>query len=525
MIVTGGRASGGATTRVYTDDGSVVWSANHGAHVFAVAFDGDGNVITGGNRISNLTTRKYAPEGTLLWSADHGATVTGVATDASGNVITVGARISSITTRKYAPDGTLLWSADHGSDLFCVATDPNGNIYTGGYSDAAGAEIRVLSPSGGLLWSVNNASYYAVYGIAVRGSVVVTTGTYTSGGDTTRTYSLSGTPGWTYQHGAETLAVCISASGDVLLTGNGSSGYSRIARKLNASGVQQWDLGLGGGTGYGIAVDDSGNGYLASNRISSITTRKYAPNGNLLWSLDHGDTLYAVAWVNPAQKTTLPGVPLSVRPGEPWAALSATLPGLPLSAGLGAVSGSHPPDPPDFAAVPLARIYRAWVAGTPMVEVPLRTFQCVRRAGTSTWITMHVPTYSAERYATLVGRIGSEVVLDAGVRDSDGVETLGLFLRATLTEVEFTREPTAASVKLTARVINPAFTAQSRVLRGIRSRNADQGRWTVTCEVDPLLRPNDTVTGGGFEAFVAGIIHYTMGPNEATMVVTEVKDG
>ena len=70
-------------------------------------------IAVGGYRVGNITTRAYDDAGTLLWSRDHGATVWAVAADRDSNVYTGGALTGGVTTRKYDAAGNLLWSASH----------------------------------------------------------------------------------------------------------------------------------------------------------------------------------------------------------------------------------------------------------------------------------------------------------------------------------------------------------------------------------------------------------------------------
>lgn len=79
-------------------DGSVIWHADHGADVYWVDCDADGNVATLGVRTADpFTTRYYDPDGNLVWSADNGTTIS--------SSITGERRLSVTPTRVYEIGG------------------------------------------------------------------------------------------------------------------------------------------------------------------------------------------------------------------------------------------------------------------------------------------------------------------------------------------------------------------------------------------------------------------------------------
>lgn len=527
MIVTGGGRTGGITTRTYTDAGVAGWAADHGDTVQCVAADAAKNVYTGGAVASSITTRKYDNSGALQWSVNHGARVYGIAVDASGNVYTCGAASGGYTTRKYNSAGTLQWSVDHGNTVTCIAVDSSGNVYTGGNVSGDGYTTRKYNSSGSLQWSANHGS--AVYGIAVNSTTVITGGFYNSA-PTVRYYALDGTPGFTGSWGGNTVnAVFTNATGNVWIAGNsggGSGDDRRYARALDSSGTVTLSINLNTVTGTCVTADADGNIYTGQIRASSITTRKYNSSGTLQWSKDHGDGVSGIAWVaEPAdQATAIPGLPIPISLGSVAITQFHAIPALAIPLSLAIPGSSAPPLPPEWADIPVARIYRAAVSapgGSDLLAVPIASFQCVRRLGASTWLTVVTPGFTPTWLAALQARIGGELVINAGTRDSAGVETLGLFLRATLTAVEYTQETVSAPITLTARVINPSYSSTSRTLTGIRHRSKATGRWTLICDADPLLRPNDTAVAGVISLTV-GSIRHSISANDASMEVVEV---
>jgi len=149
-------------------------------------------------------------------------------------------------------------------------------------------------------------------------------------------------------------------------------------------------------------------------------------------------------------------------------------------------------------------------AGGPL-SWPLSRIECTRRLGESSWVTVEAPTWSAAMESAL--RAETDWIIEI---DADAVA----FLRATLTEIVPDRSPFSASFRLTGRIINPAFTAQTRVLTGVSHREDEDVRHTARAEVDPLMRPNDTVNDG-VESWTAGLVQYRIAPHESWMQVTE----
>jgi hypothetical protein len=172
-------------------------------------------------------------------------------------------------------------------------------------------------------------------------------------------------------------------------------------------------------------------------------------------------------------------------------------------------------------AYPPQQIYRAFLTGgASLLELPMNGLQCRRRLGESTWLDVEIPTYSVALAAEIAGVATRELVIYAGYL-IDGVETLGEMMRATLTEIRDEREGGRGSMRLTARVIPTTATVTSHQLIGVRQRGRDeQGRHTVACAVNPLVRPNHTVNDGLY-TFTAGSITYRIDPTDAVMWIVE----
>ncbi len=150
-------------------------------------------------------------------------------------------------------DPTLTWNTFLGGSAndagWGIAVDTSGNVYVAGYSDAtwgspvitytasADAFVAKLDSSGNLIWNtfLGGSGSDVGFAIAVDGSGNV----YVAGHST----STWGSPVITY-----------------------TAGIDAFAAKLDSSGNLIWNTFLGGGgtdAGYGIAVDGSGNVYVA----------------------------------------------------------------------------------------------------------------------------------------------------------------------------------------------------------------------------------------------------------------------
>ena len=94
--------AGPITHRKLDNDGNVIWNADHGAFVWAIAVDGSGNVVVGGLSpdLDNTNEVSYwNSSGVMQWQFTHGATVRGVAFDGSGNIVIAGSLGSGSVTR------------------------------------------------------------------------------------------------------------------------------------------------------------------------------------------------------------------------------------------------------------------------------------------------------------------------------------------------------------------------------------------------------------------------------------------
>jgi uncharacterized delta-60 repeat protein len=172
------------TIRFSAATGDTVWTrrlngpADSDDEAWGIALDPDGNVVVTGGTTSNTTgvdytTVKYSPAGGQEWLSRYDGPGSGIdwayalAVDGDGNVIVTGGSSAPGTdhdyaTVKYGPAGNELWVAryDGPSSGFdearAVAVDGDGNIFVTGSSTGTGtrgdyATVR-YSPAGGEDW-------------------------------------------------------------------------------------------------------------------------------------------------------------------------------------------------------------------------------------------------------------------------------------------------------------------------------------------------------------------------------------
>ncbi len=323
-------------------DPTLTWNTFLGGSLYdfgnAIAVDGSGNVYVAGASLAtwgapvraytsgyDVFAAKLSSSGALTWNTFLGASGDdegfAIAVDASGNVYVAGSSNDTwgspvrafgggfydAFVAKLNSNGVLTWNTflggsgtDNGN---AITLDGSGNVYVTGYSYAPwGLPVRAfgggfydafvakLDSSGSLTWNtfLGGSGNDAGIGIALDGS-----GNLYVAGHSTATW---GSPVRSY-------------------TSGGTFGDDAFAAKLDSNGALLWNTFLGGSgddVGYGMAVDGSGNVYVAGNYstatwgspVRAYTSGKDAfaakldSSGALLWNTflggsgtDYGDAI------------------------------------------------------------------------------------------------------------------------------------------------------------------------------------------------------------------------------------------
>lgn len=324
-------------------DGARALAIDNSGNVYVTGLSYDSNTH------GDYATIEYDPNGNQLWVAryngpgDNEDVAQALALDNSGNVYVTGYSIGGGTgydptfldyaTIKYSGlNGNQLWVARYsgpGHNLDggrALAIDNNsGNVYVTGYSTGSGtghdyATIKYRPTDGKQLWvkryngpADGNDQAYAL-AIDGSGNVCVTgrsRGSGTSDDDyATVKYSPDGTQLWVARYNGPAdnndwaRALIVDNSGNVYVSGvtgysdGGSTKNDYATIKYAPDGNQLWvarynasqkSYPVPGPDSLAVlAIDDSGNIYLAGNSYDSVTgfnwaTIKYDPNGNQLW--------------------------------------------------------------------------------------------------------------------------------------------------------------------------------------------------------------------------------------------------
>jgi hypothetical protein len=344
----------GFKTGAYNKDHELIIDPTYQWHTFygsdaedegnGIAVDGNGNVyVTGTSQAtwgdspihpytgsSDIVVLKLNSSGTLLWNTFYGSTNTdegkSIAVDANGNVYVTGQSNTSwsdpvaplnphtsgfdIVVLKLDSSGAYQWHTFYGSAStdygLGIAVDESGNSYVTGISistwgisplnphaGGGNADIVVFkldSSGNNLVWNTFYGSTSTDYGngIALKSGYVYVTG-----------YSNASWGSPLHAHSA-------GATADIMIL------------KLDDTGALQWNTFYGSGTyddkGYGIAVDGSGNTYVAGTSKATwgspvnpfngsgqgeITVLKLNTSGALQWNTFHGslsiDNGYSIA--------------------------------------------------------------------------------------------------------------------------------------------------------------------------------------------------------------------------------------
>lgn len=302
----------------------------------SIVLDDSGNVYTASSSLGigtgdDFAIIKYNSSGVQQWvqryngpgnSTDQASSIT---VDRFGNVYVTGYSIGNGTnfdyaTVKYTSSGAQQWvqryngPANYVDIPRSVKLDSSGNVYvTGDCYNTNHSDCITLkyNSAGDLLWvrifNRNDNYSEAPFSLAVDGSGNVYITGYSSGGNsgddiTTIKYNASGTQQWVrYYNGPANwtdigYSIAVDESGNVYVAGNSMNNGTAddcVILKYNSYGVQQWVKRYNGPGNYSdaalfIAIDSFSNIYVTGyswgiGTGAGIITIKYDLNGNSLW--------------------------------------------------------------------------------------------------------------------------------------------------------------------------------------------------------------------------------------------------
>jgi Bacterial Ig domain/Beta-propeller repeat len=276
----------------YDSVGTLVWATSAGGagndQGFGIAVDGSGNSYVTGVDSGNIFVAKFDSTGTLVWwatNAGAGVGGFGIAVDGVGNSYVTGNGAGDIFVAKYDGDGNLKWVKSAGGTAandsgFGIGVDGSGNSYViGRFQSTAifgsgtgqtlvsggGNDVFVAKydPDGNLVWATSPGGTGGSqgFGIAV---------------DSSGNSYVTGTYSGTLTFAGVTLPAAPMGSNDIFVA------------KYDTNGTAVWATNAGGtgnDSGRGIAVDGSGNSYVTGFLGGSdLFVAKYASTGSLMWA-------------------------------------------------------------------------------------------------------------------------------------------------------------------------------------------------------------------------------------------------
>lgn len=301
-----------------------------------VKADAAGNVVAAGYSYGESYTKdifaiKFNAQGDTLWkyyfdgSGNDEDYVTDMEIDAYGNVYLTGVAteisyLYQCVTIKLDANGVVQWESVYTlpgareSQANGIAVDTSGNVYITGWYNAFnisrdGITIK-YNPLGQIDWvdlmSTTGNRYEEARDIVIDANQqAIITGfiydTSTAGGLNvfTKKYTLTGLEEWmrTYTNpsflgGDKGEVIRIAPNGDIIIGGqsaNGSSSTDVLALSYSPSGVQQWATIYNDSTTtvdeqfYAMALDESGNVYLAATDFLRQLVFRINSNGSMAW--------------------------------------------------------------------------------------------------------------------------------------------------------------------------------------------------------------------------------------------------
>jgi hypothetical protein len=145
------------------------------------------------------------------------------------------------------------------------------------------------------------------------------------------------------------------------------------------------------------------------------------------------------------------------------------------------------------------------------LRIPISSWQATLQADRSSFVQAVIPA-ALEWVDELTARQETgEIIITHAVRQIDGSEQEWEVVRAPLQQINFDRGPQRATARVSSYTTMTAGPPETSVtLRNVRSVSISPGV-RVRCDLDPTVRPGNTVTFGSTSFVAAYINHYATG--------------
>ena len=183
---------------------------------------------------------------------------------------------------------TLLWDYAPTIAVAGMAVDPLGNVVLGA-SGSSYTPLLKLDSTGALLWQPNVTLRLGGVGISICNDTTIVAAGSRVDSRTFKKVTTDGVAVWA-KDGTDS-AYCVATD----LSNNIYIGCLGKLYKYDSAGNLIWTVPSLGDVVNGVACDLQGNVYIGQDRSSSLTTRKYTPDGTPVWAIDHGGNVEAIA--------------------------------------------------------------------------------------------------------------------------------------------------------------------------------------------------------------------------------------
>ena len=335
-----------STQYAYSQAPSVLWTnryigaAGGSDAPYAIASDTNGNAFVTGQSYNgssyDMLTIKYSAAGIPTWTNRYSAGLRSIgikaAVDTNGNVVVAGyvtrssgaSTTNEFATIKYSSDGIPQWTnsyfAGDGGQPTAIAVDQVGNVFVAGVSNYNLLTIRYATNGDWRkTWAKSISSRYGGSAFCVvdtNGDVVVTGAGYVSTSLNYITTKYSGASGavlWTRYYAGDYLntvpggggpvAIAVDASGNVYIAGSSkySGYYNYTLLKYAKDGTQPWvryysQSLTSNARPSALGLDSSGNIFVTGSESGHCSTIAYSPAGIPAWT-NYG---YASVYASPS---------------------------------------------------------------------------------------------------------------------------------------------------------------------------------------------------------------------------------